>query len=277
MHIRFCRLLFQPYARFRQCRGVDISSKTTKAEAERRKAFDEYIRQGGFPELINKKNKARYVDTLVNHILQRDIEQRHSIKYVDAFEHLAQHLMNIAPTTIVKKDLVDIVDLKSNHTINNYIGFLKQAYLLLGLRKYSTKSRLRVRGEKIYPIDVALMDKRQDSFAGENIGWRLETLVFIELLRRNRPLARDIYYYKSADGYEADFVVCRGNRVEEIYQVCYDMSKEKTRKRELRGLLSASKETRCNNLYLITDFQREELTIDDKTVRIVPAYEWMLE
>lgn len=259
------------------CKGLDLDSMTTKAEALRRAAFDEYLKQGGFPELLHKKNKMRYVGNLVSNILKRDIEQRHKIKYVEAFEQLAHHLMNIAPATIAENELASIMGLKSNHTINNYIGFLKEAYLLLGVKRFSTKSRQRVRAEKVYPVDVALMDSRPDAFAGENVGWRLETIVYIELLRRNRPINRDIYYYKSADGYEADFVVCRNNVVEEIYQVSYDISKEKTRKRELRGLVTASQETRCTNLFLITDFHREEVIINDKLIKILPAYEWLIK
>ena len=265
------------FAEWCQCKGVDVDSKTTKAEALRRAAFDEYLNQGGFPELLYKKNKTRYIANLVDNILKRDIEQRHKIKYVEAFEQLTHHLLNIAPVTIVESDLASVVGLKSNHTINNYIGFLKDAYLLLGVKRFSTKSRQRVRAEKVYPVDVALMDSRPNAFAGVNIGWRLETVVYIELLRRNRPLDRDIYYYKSTSGYEADFVVCKNNIVEEVYQVSYDISKEKTRKRELRGLLSASKETRCDNLFLITDFHREDVTIEDKLIKIIPAYDWLIE
>lgn len=259
------------------CKSVDVKSKTTKAEALRRSAFDEYLKQGGFPELLHKKNKTRYVGNLVDNILKRDIEQRHKIKYVGAFEQLSYHLLNIAPAIVVENDLMSLVGLKSNHTINNYVGFLKEAYLLLGVRRYSTKSSQRVRAEKVYPVDVALMDSRPDAFVGENVGWRLETIVFIELLRRNRPIGRDIYYYKSIAGYEADFVVCKNNVVEEIYQVSYDITKEKTRKRELRGLLAASKETRCNNLFLITDFYREDAVVDGKQIKILPAYDWLIE
>ena len=258
-------------------KGVDTKSMTTKAEAARRAAFDEYIKQGGFPELMWEKNKTRYIDNLVKNILKRDIEQRHKIKYKEAFEQLAHHLMNIAPVTIVEKDLAAVVGLKSNHAVNNYIGFLKEAYLMLGLKKFATKSRQRVRSEKIYPVDVAFMDGRQDAFAGDNLGWRLETIVYVELLRRNRPINRDVYYFKNASGYEADFVVCKDNRVEEIYQVSYDISKEKTRKRELRGLMAASAETGCNNLYLITDFERESLTMEGKPIEIIPAYDWLIE
>jgi len=99
----------------------------------------------------------------------------------------------------------------------------------------------------------------------------------IELLRRNKPLERDVYYFRNADGYEADFVVCKGNKVEGIYQVCYDLSKEKTRSREIRGLLTASNQTRCNNLFLITDFQREGLEQKGKTIKIIPAYKWLIQ
>lgn len=260
---------------FCTCKNIDTTSCTTKAVASRRNAFDEYIKQGGFPELINKKNKNRYVSNLISNILKRDIEQRHTIKYAETFEQLANHLMNVAPTIIVENELAKLLNIKSNHTVKNYIGFLKEAYLLLGVKKYSTKSRQRIRYEKLYPVDVALMDNRPDSFVGENLGWRLETIICIELLRRNRPIGRDIYYYKSNNGYEADFVVCKGNSVEEIYQVSYDISNEKTRKREIRGLLAASKETKCNKLFLITDFHREETKIDGKIVYIIPAYEWL--
>ena len=259
------------------CKGVDVKSLTTKAEAERRAAFDDYLRQGGFPELLWEKHSNRYVGKLVNAILKRDIEQRHKIKYTEAFERLTNHLMNVAPVTVVASSLARIVDLKSNHTVDNYVGFLKEAYLMLGLKKFSVKSSQRVRAEKVYPIDVALMDGRQDALAAENLGWRLETIVYVELLRRNRPIDRDIYYFANASGYEADFVVCRGNRVEEIYQVSYDISNVKTRQRELRGLLAASAETHCDNLYLITDFQREDVSLKGKQIHIVPAYEWLLD
>ena len=260
-----------------QCKGIDINSKTTKAEALRRAAFDEYLKQGGFPELLHKENKTRYIGNLINNILKRDIEQRHKVKYIETFERLAHHLMNVAPITVVENDLASTVGIKSSHTVNNYIGFLKDAYLLLGVKKFSPKSRQRIRGEKIYPVDVSLMDSRPEAFVGENIGWRLETIVYIELLRRNRPKERDVYYYKNSSGYEADFVVCKNNIVEEIYQVSYDISKEKTRKRELRGLLTASKETQCNNLFLITDFQREEVIVEDKVIKIIPAYDWLIK
>lgn len=262
---------------FCRCKGIDLKSPATKAEAFRRKAFDEYLHQGGFPELLHKKKKKGYVSNLVNNILKRDIEQRHNIKYVQAFEQLAYHLLNISPSVVVEKELAKLFGFKSHHTVDNYIGYLKEAYLLAGLPKYSTKSKLRVRDEKVYPIDVALMDGREDAMAGENLGWRLENIVFIELLRRNKPLERDVYYFKNADGYESDFVVCKGDKVEEVYQVSYDLTKEKTLSREIRGLLTAAKHTRCDKLFLITDVERHEFEQEGKLIKIIPAYEWLIQ
>ncbi len=229
------------FADYCKCKEIDMKSPTTKAEAFRRSAFDEYLRQGGFPELLHKKNKKGYVSNLVDNILKRDIEQRHKIKYIRAFEQLANHLLNISPAVVVEKDLARLFAFKSHHTVDNYIGYLKEAYLLAGLQKYSTKSKLRVRDEKVYPIDVA------------------------------------VYYFKNDDGYEADFVVCKGDKVEEVYQVSYDLTREKARAREIRGLLTASKHTRCDNLFLITDVERSEFEQEGKLIKIIPAYEWLIQ
>ena len=60
---------------------VDFQSKSTKAIGLRRAAFDEYIQQGGFPELIHIADNRSYVRDLTNNILHRDIENRYKISY----------------------------------------------------------------------------------------------------------------------------------------------------------------------------------------------------
>lgn len=62
--------------------------------------------------------------------------------------------------------------------------YLKQAFLLIGVKKYSVKSKLRAVQEKLYAVDIALMSQREDAFAGDNLGWRLETIVLSHLVRR---------------------------------------------------------------------------------------------
>lgn len=137
------------FAEYCEVKDIDVTSRTTKAIAARRATFDEYMRQGGFPELQFISNDREYIDELVNNILKRDIEQRFRIAHTSAFEDMSHHLLNTAPTIIVDKTLQEIFGFKSQHTAKNYTSYLKQAYLLVGLHKYSAKSRQRLTGEKV--------------------------------------------------------------------------------------------------------------------------------
>ena len=161
---------------------VDFQSKSTKAIGFRRAAFDEYIQQGGFPELIHIADNRSYVRDLTNNILHRDIENRYKISYKAAFEQMTHHLLNMVPCQVVTTELSELFHFKSEHTAKNYLNYLKQAFLLIGIQKYSVKSKLRVTQEKIYPVDIALMNNRENAFVGDNLGWRLETIVLCQLL-----------------------------------------------------------------------------------------------
>ena len=254
---------------------VDAHTLTTRCEGLRRAAFDQYLQQGGFPALLREKNSTAYISSLVESVITRDIEQRFGIRYPATFEKLTEHLLNNAPCTINESDLSALFGVKSTHTIENYINYLKQAYLIIGLHKYSTKSKLRIRDEKAYPIDVALLNRRPNAFAGENLGWRLECIVFIALLRKYRSLQYDIYYFRNGKS-ETDFLVCNGNQVLQAIQVSYDISNPKTYRREVNGLLAAANKTGCKNLLLITDHERRDVTIGNYSIPIRPAYEWLL-
>lgn len=264
---------FKEYCTMKQ---VDTDGRTTKAEAFRRAAFDEYLKQGGFPELLAISDSKTYVNTLVNNILKRDIEQRYKITYKATFEKFAHHLLNIVPTIVASKDLANTFQLKSEHTVKNYVDYLKQTYLLIGVQKYSRKSKIRAVQEKIYASDVAMMNQRDNALAGDNIGYRLETIVLVHLLRKCKREDYDIYYLSDRYG-ECDFVVCKNSNVVQAIQVSLDISAEKTRKREINGLLLAAKKTGCTNLLLLTDHESSTVDISGYHIRIQPVYEWCIE
>ncbi len=254
-------------------KGVNCTLRTTQAIANQRNAFDEYLRQGGFPELIQIKDHRKYITNLVDNILSRDIEQRYKISFPAQFENLANHLLNVSPYVVSLPDLADLFQLKSSHTVHNYVKYLKEAYLLMGVKKYSPKSSMRTIGEKVYAVDVALMNQRENAFAGDNLGWRLETIVLNHLMRKCKNEGWDVYYLNDRSG-ECDFIVCNGNRVLQCIQVSYDISSVKTRKREINGLLLAQKRTKCEDLLLLTDNVYEELETDGRRILIEPVYEW---
>lgn len=263
------------FSEYCEAKGIDTESMSTIAIARRRAVFDDYMRKGGFPELSRVRNERDYIDELVRNILQRDIEQRFKVNHVTAFEDMSQHLLNIAPAVVVDKKLKEAFGFGSQHTAKNYVGYLKQAYLLVGLHKYSPKSLQRLTAEKVYPIDVALMNNRSDAFSGENLGWRLETIVYLELLRRYKSQGFDIYYFSERSG-ECDFVICKDRKAVVAIQVSYDISNGKTRKREISGLLLAAKKTGCKNLILLTDHSYEGIETEDYKIAVRPVFDYLL-
>lgn len=256
-------------------KDLDYTRLTTQNRGLLSKAYEEYFRQGGFPELISgDENPKEYINTLTDNILTQDIQKRYNIRNMDALKKLAHHILNETPTIIVKDTLQDIIGIRSERTLGNYLLYLNQTYLISTINKYSSKSKERTRGEKSYAIDVALMDKRENAFSGENLGWRLETIVYLELLRRKAQTGNDIYYFQNRST-EADFVVCDGNKTLAVYQVSYDISNGKTRKREIKGCIAGAKTTKCNNLFLITDHDSEVIEEDGYTIQVVPIWEWL--
>lgn len=254
---------------------IDYNRLTTKNLGLVSKAYEEYFRQGGFPELISgEENPKEYISALIDNIITQDIKKRYKIRNIDSLKKLAHHILNETPMLIVKDTLQQTVGIKSERTLGNYLLYLNQTYLISTINRYSSKSRERTRGEKAYAIDVAFMDKRENAFSGENLGWRLETIVYLEL-RRKAGTDKDIYYYQDRSA-EADFVVCDGNRALAVYQVSYDISNEKTKRREIRGCITGAKATKCDKVYLITANESGLVEAGGYKIRIIPVWEWLV-
>ena len=255
--------------------GIATAPLTTKNMGILMGAFDKYLRQGGFPELHIERNHTSYIDSLFHNIITQDIQKRFNVKYIDSLERLAGHLLNISPTIIVKDKLQEQFGFKSHHTLGNYLSYLAQTYLICKVSKYSTKSRERSVAEKAYAIDVAFMNKRENALAGENLGWRLETIVYLELRRRIRTEEEDIYYFDNGNT-EADFIVCNGNKATGVYQVSYNIENPKTRRREVNGAITAAKTTKCNDVYILTDHQSETIVQNGIKIKVMPVWEWIV-
>ena len=106
--------------------------------------------------------------------------------------------------------------------------------------------------------------------ATDNMGVKLENIVFIELKRRGY----DVFYH--ADKKECNFVVREGMRIMKAYQVTIAMNDEKTRKPEIEGLMEAMNAYGLAEGYILTMEEKEELEIDGKQVHVLPTWEWML-
>ena len=255
--------------------NIDMQSITTKADAERKRAFMDYIHDGGFPEMQGLRNKRAYVQSLIEAILQKDIQKRFKIRNIEALRKLAHHLINNACQEINYDELSDLLGI-TDKTIRSYVGYLSQAFLIQLLTRHSYKSTIRIRNQKAYIIDAGLQSNRDNALAPENIGWRLENVVYIELLRRCAYDFLDVYYHKHASrAKEIDFVVCDKNRAVELIQVAYEIDGQKTFDRETSSLVKASDTLSCNQLTLIAFSHTRDVEINGKIIHIVSALEWL--
>ena len=263
------------FADFCRIKNVDTKSISTKAEGLRQNALHQYLATGGFPELLVEGNPTNYIDGLFNAIIRNDIARRFKIRNEEVLRKMAAYLAdNFAQefsATIVGK-MFGI----SNHTAENYFRYLKEAFLFIGIKKFSYKAIERVRNEKCYVVDVAMSAKRTDTFSLENLGWKLENVVCIELMRRYHHQYSEIFYYKDAS-FEIDFIVARNGIVQELIQVSYSIESEKARRREIKALLNGAQKFNCSKLTLLTFSREEVMTIDNQTINVVPATKWLLQ
>jgi len=256
---------------------IETNGLTTKIEAGIKRAFMEYVTDGGFPELQNIRNKRGYVQSLLEAIVSKDIQQRFRIRNVDTLRKIANHLINNVCQEINYGNIAETMGV-TDQTVKKYVDFLRQAFLVQILNKHSFKSKERIRNAKAYIVDPGLQNNRDNSFAAENIGWRLENVIYIELLRRCTNDFLDIYYYKeSPRSKEIDFVLCNQDKAVELIQVAYDIDNQKTFYRETSSLIKASAKLHCDNLTLIAFTQTRDEEIDGKCIKILSATDWLLK
>lgn len=263
---------FSEYCLYHQ---IDMQSITTKADAERKRAFMDYIHDGGFPEMQGIRNKRAYVQSLIEAILRKDIKKRFNIRNIESLRKLAHHLINNACQEVNYDELSELLGI-ADKTVKKYVDYLSQAFLVQLLTRHSFKSKERIRNQKVYIVDTGLQGNRDNALMPENIGWRLENIVFIELLRRCAQDFLDVYYHKPAPrAKEIDFVVCDQDKAVELIQVAYEIDSPKAYDRETSSLVKASDALSCSHLTLIAFSQTRDVEIEGKTIHIISALEWL--
>lgn len=269
------------FAEYCACTHIDTTDITTQAAANRKRALDIYLQDGGLPELLYLKSeilRRNYIESVLETIIRKDIAKRFKIHNIESLRHIANHLLNNMCQEIVYDGLVDIAKIKSTVTAQKYVSYLAQAFLLHRVRKFSYKSSERIRSEKAYFVDSGFVSNRENNLMANNLGWRLENAVLIELLRRHRSMAEDIYYYKpTSRSKEVDFVICHQGIVKELIQVAYSIDDKSTYKREIDALLNASDKLHCTNMTLISYTDSRKVETAGRTVHIYSAIDWLLQ
>lgn len=241
----------------------------TIARGEVQSAFNDYLRQGGFP-LYLKSEDGIVLKTLYDNILYKDVMVRNQIVNEREVKELVYYAVSNIGKPLTYTSLAKVIGVKNPTTVKNYLEYIENTYLLFSLSKldYSVKAQLR-NPKKVYAIDNALVSRLGFHFSGEE-GRLLENMVYIELRRRGG----EIFYHNSGSA-ECDFVVRDGFRVTQAIQVCYLLDNLDTREREIRGIQDAMDTYQLSEGIIITNSHEEEVEYGDKLIHILPAWKWL--
>ena len=154
-----------------------------------------------------------------------------------------------------------------------YIKWFEDAYFLFSVRLFDASlSRSNANPKKIYCIDSALVTSIASGVL-VNSGFLLENIVFIALRQR----ATKIFYYKTHDGREVDFLVQYADRSKALIQVCESLMNTDTRQRETQALLKAMIELKHTTAIIVTRNEADQLQFEDgKCIEVVPVWQYLL-
>jgi len=266
---RYLQIEMLPFSLDETMRWKNISPEREEQAAQAIVLADDYMRNGGYPETIPARSITKsYLSTLFDSILLKDVAKRHKVRNTTDLYNLATYLLSNFCNPISANELAGELGLSSVATTKKFCDYLNEPYLFFFLPRFNNKLKLMSKApKKIYVVDNGFVQSTAFNLS-ENLGRLLENQVFVELLRRGYIPGKTLFYYRTRNDKEIDFVTRKGAKVEQLIQVCYDMTSEKTRKRELDALVEAAEELHCDNLLVITNAQQEEVEWKDKAILI---------
>ena len=250
---------------------LDLRHLMPEQGAECKVLADDYLRNGGYPEAVASRQLVRsYLDTLFDSIVWKDVAKRHNVRNITDLNNLAVYLVSNFCNPLSANELAEELGLSSVNTTKKYMDYLHEPYLFYYLSRYNNKLKLMKKApRKVYVVDNGFVAAKAFSVT-ENLGRLLENQVFIELVRRGYDTEKTMFYYRSRNDKEVDFVLRQGTHIERLVQVCYDMSSPKTEKREVDAIVECAGELKCDNLTIVTYDDERTIEKDGYKINIVP-------
>ena len=202
--------------------------------------FNDYLKYGGMPMLINMKDnerlKTNYLADIKDVVLKKDIIARNKIKNVVFLDNLLRYMSTVIGTLINPSSISNFMKKNGsnidNETVDKYLKMIENSYFIYRVPRYELKGKqlLKTQG-KYYFVDNGLKNVLA-GFSSYDTGSSYENMVYMELLRRGY----EVYVGKYND-LEIDFVAVSPN--EKIYyQVTRSLLGEDVENREKKSLLA---------------------------------------
>ena len=221
------------FIEFREFRILNHPEETMKV------SFTLYMRYGGLPGIhsmpLNDEAVFPYLNAIFNTALLKDVVSRHKIREVELLERITRFIFSNCGNITSAKSISDFLKSQrtpvSVETVQNYLFYLVQAYIIHRVRRYDIQGKRELEySEKFYPADAGLRFGLT-GYTDSGISGILENLVLIKLLQNGYSVTTG-----QMCSLEVDFIAEK--QEERIYiQVAYLLDHEKTVEREFGNLL----------------------------------------
>src|SRR5574344_279005 len=264
------------FKEFLHFKDIKIPSKLdfVDKKIELNRAFEEYLEFGSFTKVLDydKNSKKELLNTYKESILLNDIVARYKLNNFTILEEISAFLLSnsgiIQSITKIKNSFKISFDMA-----RDYIEYLKNAYMIFEIKKFDYSLRKQnLNDKKYYSADLGLSNLYRVAnlkFKGSN----LETIVALELLRRGFK----IYYYKTQNGLEIDFVVVKNNKIEKLIQVSKSLENDKTKKRELEVFGKTVNELNLIDVksIIISEDKSSKFLYNKQEIEVKNILEWL--
>jgi predicted AAA+ superfamily ATPase len=231
-------------------------------------SFQEYFIKGGFPQYL-KSGRSESLQDLFNDIISRDISIRHKIRNLKSLKEMAVYLITNVGKEFSYNSLKKTFSLGSVNSVISFVSFFEDSYMLFTVPKFDYSIRKQIiNPKKVYSIDNGFSVVNSGSFS-EDKGKMLENMAFLNL----RKKYKEIFYFQ--ENGECDFVIKEGTKITQAMQVCYNLT-EQNKERELNGLFEALDKFKLKQGLILTYNQDDEFKIEDKIIKVIPVWRWLL-
>lgn len=271
-------LSFNEYCRFK---GISTNSYLEQDRARLRTAFEAYNQESAFPEVVLTSSRSEQLKLLHGYfdtMLLKDLAEHYKISNTNVVRYFVKRIMaNLTkPTSInaIYKDIKSQGLKVGKDDLYLWANYICDIFMFVRIPRYDRSVVKEQKSlDKYYCIDNGLRGAVLMPQSNDN-GKNLENTVFMQLNRTKLPLDKISYY--QGDG-ECDFVFQHNDRVMQLIQVTWDMIDGDTREREIKGVLDASRATRCDNLFIVTKDEESVITREGTQINVVPAWKWLLQ
>ena len=230
--------------------------------------FNIFLTTGSIPEYIDNPAKERLEEYFENVIL-KDIVERFRIRNTKLIKELGIYLLSNVSNITSYSSMKRTFNISIN-TVKEYLSYLESAYLFFTLNKFSYSYKNHITSpSKVYCVDNGLVNLVSFKFS-ENKGKLYENLVFLELKRNDY----EIYYHGAKS--ECDFIVKKQLKVIDAIQVAVSLNEEKTKNREIDGLIEALNQYDLKEGLILTEEDYTDLVVKNFKIKIRPLWFWLL-